>query len=114
MLTAWQRKREHHTPSTHNAAYCTPEVLNGLISNNTFRGRGLTARFLYSMPKSAIGTRAFQATPIPEKAKQGYTSLVKSLLAEEASNEPIELSSGASEILETLFYEVEGRLRNLG
>ncbi len=64
--------------------------------------------------KSAIGTRAFQATPIPEKAKQGYTSLVKSLLAEEASNEPIELSSGASEILETLFYEVEGRLRNLG
>lgn len=73
-------------------------MLNGLISNNTFRGRGLTARFLYSMPKSAIGTRAFQATPIPEKAKQGYTSLVKSLLAEEASNEPIELSSGASEI----------------
>ena len=87
-------------------------MLNGLISNNTFRGRGLTARFLYSMPKSAIGTRAFHATPIPEKAKQGYTSLVKSLLAEEASNEPIELSSGASEILETLFYEVEGRLRN--
>lgn len=89
-----------------------PEVLNGLMSNNTFRGRGLTARFLYSMPKSAIGTRAFHATPIPEKAKQGYTSLIKSLLTEDASNEPIELSNGASEILEMLFYEVEGRLRN--
>ncbi|GAB1475204.1 hypothetical protein MASR2M70_00360 [Bacillota bacterium] len=89
-----------------------PEVLNGLMSNNTFRGRGLTARFLYSMPKSAIGTRAFHTTPIPEKAKQGYTSLVKSLLAENTSNEPIELSNGASEILETLFYEVEGRLKN--
>ncbi|MDD4366048.1 MAG: DUF3987 domain-containing protein [Eubacteriales bacterium] len=89
-----------------------PEVLNGLMSNNTFRGRGLTARFLYSMPKSAIGTRTFHTTPIPEKAKQGYTSLVKSLLAENSSNEPIELSNGAIEILETLFYEVEGRLKN--
>lgn len=31
-----------------------PEVLNGLMSNNTFRGRGLTARFLYSMPMLSI------------------------------------------------------------
>lgn len=89
-----------------------PEVLNGLMSNDTFRGRGLTARFLYSMPKSAIGTRSFRATPIPEKAKQGYVSLIKTLLAGDAINEPIELSDEAGKVLETLFYEIEGRLRN--
>ena len=89
-----------------------PSVLNGLMSNDTFRGRGLTARFMYSMPKSAIGTRSFRAKPIPEKAKQGYISLVKTLLAADAVNEPIELSDEAGDVLETLFYEIESRLVN--
>ena len=87
-----------------------PSVLNGLMSNDTFRGRGLTARFLYSIPKSAIGTRSFHADKVPEKVKEGYATLIKALLSNDSNDEPIELSDGAGEVLETLFYEVEKRL----
>ena len=87
-----------------------PAVLNGLMGNSTFRGRGLTARFLYSMPKSAVGARSFQTTPIPDKAKEGYTALIKALLSDDGDREPIELSAEAKAALEALFNEIEGRL----
>lgn len=32
-----------------------PNVLSGMMQNGTFRGRGLTARFLYCMPTSIVG-----------------------------------------------------------
>lgn len=89
-----------------------PEVLSGLMSNNTFRGRGLTARFLYSMPKSVVGARSFQTTPIPTKAKDGYAALMKTLLSGVAYREPIELSVEARTVLEALFNEIEGRLNH--
>lgn len=34
-----------------------PEVLNGLMNRQEFRGRGLLGRFLYSIPRSPLGTR---------------------------------------------------------
>ena len=88
-----------------------PEVLNGLMSNNTFRGRGLTARFLYSMPKSAVGRRSFSAEPIPEGVKSRYRDLVETILSGNNEQEPISLDDGAAEVLEALFNEVEGRLK---
>lgn len=88
-----------------------PEVLNGLMSNNTFRGRGLTARFLYSMPKSTVGRRSFSAEPIPEGVKSRYRDLVETILSGNNEQEPISLDDGAAEVLESLFNEVEGRLK---
>ena len=88
-----------------------PEVLNGLMSNNTFRGRGLTARFLYSMPKSTVGRRSFSAEPIPEGVKARYRDLIETILSGNNEQEPISLDDGAAEVLEGLFNEVEGRLK---
>ncbi len=88
-----------------------PEVLNGLMSNNTFRGRGLTARFLYSMPKSSVGSRSFSSVPIPEKVKEGYQKLVTTLLENKSEDEPLHLSDGANTVLENLFNEIEKKLR---
>lgn len=88
-----------------------PEVLNGLMSNNTFRGRGLTARFLYSMPKSTVGRRSFSAEPIPEGVKARYRDLVETILSGKNEQEPISLDDGAADVLEGLFNEVEGRLK---
>lgn len=88
-----------------------PEVLNGLMSNNTFRGRGLTARFLYSMPKSTVGRRSFSAEPIPEGVKFRYRDLVETILSGNNEQEPISLDDEAAEVLEALFNEVEGRLK---
>lgn len=88
-----------------------PEVLNGLMSNNTFRGRGLTARFLYSMPKSTVGSRSFSTKPIPEGVRSKYQALIETILSGDNEQEPISLDDGAQEVLETLFNEVEGRLK---
>ncbi len=88
-----------------------PEVLNGLMSNNTFRGRGLTARFLYSMPKSTVGSRSFTTKPIPERARVRYQDLIETILSGDNDQQPISLDDGATEVLESLFNEVEGRLK---
>ena len=88
-----------------------PEVLNGLMSNNTFRGRGLTARFLYSMPKSTVGSRSFSTEPIPEGVRVRYQDLIEAILSSDNEQQPISLDDGAEEVLETLFNEVEGRLK---
>lgn len=86
-----------------------PEVLNGLMTNGTFRGRGLTARFLYAMPKSSLGIRAFHTKPIDESIKTKYTQLIRSLLEVDAKEEPICLSEEATDVLERLFRDTENR-----
>ena len=86
-----------------------PEVLNGLMRNGTFRGRGLTARFLYAIPKSALGVRNFYTKPIDESVKAAYTTLIRSLLETDSKEEPMELSREASTVLEQLFRDTENR-----
>lgn len=88
-----------------------PEVLNGLMSNNTFRGRGLTARFLYAMPKSTVGSRSFSTKPILEGVRVRYQDLIEAILSSDNEQQPISLDDGTQEVLETLFNEVEGRLK---
>ena len=88
-----------------------PGVLNGLMTNDTFRGRGLTARFLYAMPQSSLGVRSFHTEPIPETVKTEYTKLIRSMLAVDAKEDPIELSNEATAVLERLFRDTEIRFR---
>lgn len=42
-----------------------PKVVSDALSNATFRGRGLTAQFLYCLPQTSVGTRKFQSSPVP-------------------------------------------------
>lgn len=86
-----------------------PEVLNGLMTNGIFRGRGLTARFLYSMPKSSLGIRNFYTEPIAESVKTEYSKLIRSLLEADVKEEMIELSGEATFVLERLFRDTENR-----
>lgn len=88
-----------------------PEVLNGLMSNNTFRGRGLTARFLYSMPKSTVGRRSFSAEAIPEGIRARYQDLIETILSDDNDQQPISLDDDARTVLEGLFNEIESRLK---
>ena len=57
-----------------------PQVLQGLMSNEIFRGRGLCARFLYSYPKSPVGNRKYETTPIPQETTNNYSTLCRDLL----------------------------------
>lgn len=90
-----------------------PNVLSEVMQNGTFRGRGLTARFLYCMPTSLVGRRRFHTTPIPQEASSAYERLIKNLLEDEQSATPeiITLSAEAEALLEAFSNEVEGKLK---
>lgn len=49
-----------------------PEVLQGLMARPGFRGRGLLARFLYSVPMSTLGHRDVEAQPVPAPTRAAY------------------------------------------
>lgn len=55
-------------------------VLDGLMQNAAFKSRGLTARILYSKPKSKIGTRTFDTPDYSQKLKVFYDKLIDGLL----------------------------------
>ena len=57
-----------------------PNVLEGLASVPTFRGRGLLARFLYSLPASNIGFRPNDNPPVPPLVTAAYSSGMEKLL----------------------------------
>ena len=86
-----------------------PDVLHGLMTNGTFHGRGLTARFLYSIPKSNRGNRKFYTNPISDAVKPSYNHLIRTLLVKDENDEPLRLTQGATLILEKLYLNTESR-----
>jgi replicative DNA helicase len=58
-----------------------PEVLRGLAGRPGFGGRGLLARFLYSLPPSLVGRRQAGAPPVPPAVADRYTRELQALAA---------------------------------
>jgi replicative DNA helicase len=58
-----------------------PEVLRGLADRPGFRGRGLLARFLYSLPASLVGRRQPGAPPVPQALADRYEIELHTLAA---------------------------------
>lgn len=90
-----------------------PKVVSDVLGNPTFRGRGLTARFLYCLPDSSVGERRFQSRPIPEKAYQRYEQRIINMLEDEYPQRPeiITLSPDASKLLTDFAEEIEPKLK---
>lgn len=57
-----------------------PYMFDNIMNNQTFRGSGLVAKFLYCFPKNNIGTRKYDTTPIPPEVSENYRHLVFTLL----------------------------------
>jgi len=55
-----------------------PQVLSGIARNGTFRGRGLTARFLYSLPPDNVGRRKIGAPTVSEETTVTYECVTNS------------------------------------
>ena len=55
-------------------------VLRRLAEKRDFRGRGLVARFLYSIPPSLLGKRAVDPPPVPADLSHAYEQLLRTLL----------------------------------
>lgn len=90
-----------------------PKVISDVLSNATFRGRGLTARFLYCLPVSSVGSRNFQSTPVPDEIYQRYEKKMVNMLQEEypPKAEVIKLSDEALKLLTYFANEIEPKLK---
>lgn len=90
-----------------------PSVLSGMMSNGVFRGRGLTARFMYCMPQSMVGNRKYRTQPIPDEVSRCYEVLIQNLLQEGMPKTPdlIRLSPEADNLLEAFSCEVESKMK---
>jgi hypothetical protein len=58
-----------------------PEVIENLSKIDGARGRGLLARFLYSMPKSNVGYRPYKNLKIDSNAREAYRAVVRAVLS---------------------------------
>jgi replicative DNA helicase len=93
-----------------------PEVLRGLAGRPGFGGRGLLARFLYSLPASLVGRRQPGAPPVPPAVADRYTlelqALAASLTTPAGDDDPalLTLDQAAGELLLGFERELEPRL----
>ena len=90
-----------------------PKVISDVLSNATFRGRGLTARFLYCLPTSTVGERRFQSRPVPDAVYQRYEQKIVNLLEEEYPMRPevITLTPEASKLLTAFAEAIEPKMK---
>lgn len=90
-----------------------PSVLSGMMRNGVFRGRGLTARFMYCMPQSIVGERKYRTQPIPAEVSRCYEVLIRNLLEDDIPQTPklINLSPEADKLLESFACEVESKMK---
>jgi hypothetical protein len=93
-----------------------PEVLRGLASRPGFGGRGLLARFLYSLPASLVGRRQSGALPVPPPVADRYAldlqALAASLAVPADKGGPVllALDQAAAELLLGFERDLEPRL----
>lgn len=69
-----------HKPALTIGLAVQPAVLRGLIERPGFRGKGLLARFLYSIPKSTLGRRKMAPAPVPQDLTAQYHALMLAAL----------------------------------
>ncbi len=88
------------------------KVISEVLGNAVFRGRGLTARFLYSMPTSTVGRRSFMSRPAPAAVSMYYEQIMTNMLKEEISAVPrvITLTEEARLILKGFADEIEPKI----
>jgi replicative DNA helicase len=92
-----------------------PEVLQGLAGRPGFRGRGMLARFLYSLPQSLVGRRHAGAPPVPPAVAARYTLELQTLAASLTSSAGdtatvVTLDPQAGELLLEFERDLEPRL----
>lgn len=94
-----------------------PDVLRAIADRPGFRGRGLLARFLYSLPASTVGERLIDVADIPGPTKLRYEHNLKTLtasLSEWVEPMVLTLTADAREALRVFRAALEPRLRPHG
>ena len=91
-----------------------PKVLADIMGNADFSGEGLLARFLYCLPVSRVGARAYRTKPIPADVRAAFDHALAPLLEMQASHtgpaQIIRLSDEADALSEAFALSLEPRL----
>ncbi|MGE0709331.1 MAG: YfjI family protein [Planctomycetota bacterium] len=74
-------------PALSIALTVQPDVLLTLGQNRVFVSRGLTARFLYALPRSLVGSRDPEPRVLEPELEERYADLVRALLEHRAQAE---------------------------
>ncbi|MCX5742213.1 MAG: YfjI family protein [Proteobacteria bacterium] len=83
------RGAEHvERPALTLALAVQPVVLDAAMNNETFAGRGLLARFFYSLPKSSVGYRDVRAPAVSDEIRTAYHTHVTTLLGVPHNEQP--------------------------
>ncbi len=92
-----------------------PKVLNDIMSNSTFCGKGLTQRFVFCVPKSMVGQRTLSVAEFPNSTvKDEYDKLIYSLLSFPTGEAILSLDNAAVSLFSDFFDEVENQLGTNG
>jgi len=109
------RKQESMQEPTLTALLMVQEsVLTKIMGNDEFVGRGLLARFIFSIPNSTVGGRRYKTTPIPQAVESAYNDLLHRLLSIPYTGvaEIIRFTPEAQNVAEELFNDLEPRLKD--
>ena len=91
-----------------------PQVLTEIAGNADFSGKGLLARFLYSLPASKVGGRTYRTKPIPADVRDTFCQTLAAMLEVQASHtgpaQIIRLSEEADALSEAFANALELRL----
>ena len=105
-----------NSPCLTMALMIQPVLIEGLMENDEFKGRGLTARFLYVVvdeDTSLVGSRTATAPSIPLEVKQTYEqALFNALNYRPQATQPLYLSVEAEQRRQEFFNALEPRLKN--
>ncbi len=93
-----------------------PQVISDIMENKDFRGKGLLARFLYSIPNTRVGERVYKTKPVSPFVRSDYEKLIHELLDipdfTNFSDRIIKLSDEADKLAEEYYHWIESRLTN--
>jgi replicative DNA helicase len=91
-----------------------PDVLRGLLAKPALRGRGILARFLYSLPHSLLGRRKISPPPMQKPIAEAYRAHLRRLLflptRQDGSPEVVLLDPSAQQCFEEFAEWIEPRL----
>lgn len=116
MLKVNRRSRREHVPrpALTIGLACQPDVLRAIGEQESFAGRGLLARFLYSVPESWVGYREIDPIPIPAPVLEAYDRHMGYLTAHLAGlrdTAVLGLGPEAAQVFRTFQARIEPQLR---
>lgn len=93
-----------------------PQVIEDIMDNKDFRGKGLLARFLYTIPNTRVGERVYRTKEVSPSVRKEYEDLCKKLLGIPDHTgfveRVIKLSPEADKLAEEFYMWIECQLTN--